>query len=64
MDHTTAVTATAVSTTAARIRHIEGLLAAHPNVDLEFARRWIRVFSTAMGMPDILEDFEKALARR
>lgn len=46
------------------IQDIEGLFAAHPNVDIEFARRWIREFSTAMGMPDILEDFEKALTRR
>lgn len=43
---------------------IEGLLAVHPNANIEFVRRWLREFSTAMTMPDLVEDFEKAMARR
>lgn len=46
------------------IQDIEALLATHPNADIEFVRRWIREFATAVGMSDIPEDFERALARR
>lgn len=43
---------------------IEGLLDAHPNANLEIARQCIREFANAMTMPDLLEDFEKIVARR
>ncbi len=43
---------------------IEGLLDVHPDANLEFVRRWLREFSIAMTMPDLLEDFDKAVARR
>jgi predicted nucleotidyltransferase len=43
---------------------IEGLLAVHPGADLVFVRQWLREFSAAVNMPDLLDDFEKAVARR
>jgi Nucleotidyl transferase of unknown function (DUF2204) len=43
---------------------IKGLLDAHPGADLNIVRRWVREFSKAMTMPDLLEDFEKIAARR
>jgi hypothetical protein len=46
------------------LRDIEGLLDVHPNADIDRVRRWVREFSTAIAMPDILEDFEKLLTRR
>ncbi len=46
------------------IQDFQGLLVAHPDVDVAFARRWIGEFSTAMGMPDILDEFDTLLAER
>lgn len=46
------------------LRDIEGLLDSHPDADLEHVRRWVREFSTAMTMPDLLEQLEALLARR
>ena len=46
------------------IQDLEGLLVAHPDVDVASARRWIREFSTAMGMPDILDEFDTLVAQR
>ena len=46
------------------LQDIEGLLAAHPTVDLNVVRRWVREFANAMTMPDLLEDFEKIVARQ
>jgi Nucleotidyl transferase of unknown function (DUF2204) len=43
---------------------IKGLLDAHPDADLNTVRQWVREFATAMTMPDLLEDFEKIVARR
>jgi hypothetical protein len=43
---------------------IRGLLDAHPDVNLTLVRQWVREFSTAMTMPDLLEDFEKLVAKR
>lgn len=43
---------------------IEGLLDVHPDADIERVRQWVREFSTAMTMPDLLEGFEKLLAQR
>ena len=42
---------------------IEGLLTAHPDADVGAARRWVSEFSTAAGMPDILEQFDRAVVR-
>lgn len=46
------------------IEDIRGLLAAHPQADISEARRWVQEFATAMNMLDILEEFDKLLARR
>jgi hypothetical protein len=35
-----------------------------PDADVESVRAWVREFATAMTMPDLLEGFEKLLARR
>jgi hypothetical protein len=43
---------------------IEGLLDAHPQANLDIVRQRVSEFATAMTMPDLLEDFEKLLARR
>jgi Nucleotidyl transferase of unknown function (DUF2204) len=42
---------------------IEGLLAAHPETDLVTVRRWVREFATAMSMSDMLDDFDRVVAR-
>jgi len=36
----------------------------HPKADIELVRQWVREFVTAMSMSDIVDDFEKVLARR
>ncbi|MEA3133914.1 MAG: hypothetical protein QOG17_1760 [Gammaproteobacteria bacterium] len=46
------------------LEDIEGLLAVHPSADLGFVRQWLREFSAAVTMPDLLDDFEKVVARR
>lgn len=46
------------------MQDIEGLLDAHPDADVETVRRWVREFATATTMSDLVEDFEKVLARR
>jgi hypothetical protein len=46
------------------VQDLEGLLVAHPEVDVASARRWIREFAIAMSMPDILEEFDALLAQR
>jgi hypothetical protein len=46
------------------MQDIEGLLAAHPDVDLHAIRQWVREFANATTMPDLLEDFEKLVVRR
>ncbi len=46
------------------LEDIRGLLAAHPGADLSMARRWIREFATATGLPDMLEQFDKVVAER
>ncbi len=45
------------------LQDIEGLLAAHPDADIFAVRRWVREFATAMSMPDMLDDFDKTVAR-
>ncbi len=46
------------------IADIESILDAHPKLDLRRVRRWVKEFSKAVGMPEILEDLEKMLARK
>lgn len=43
---------------------IDELLAAHPEANIEAVRRWVREFGVATAMSDLLEDFDKAVARR
>jgi hypothetical protein len=45
------------------LQDIEGLLAAHPDADIVAVRRWVREFATAMSMSDMLDDFDKVVAR-
>ena len=46
------------------LRDIEGLLDVHANADVNAVLQWIREFSKAMAMPDLLQGFEKLLAAR
>lgn len=46
------------------LRDIEGLLDVHPDANVESVRQWVREFSIALSMPDLLEGFEKLLAQR
>jgi uncharacterized protein (DUF2336 family) len=46
------------------LQDIRGLLAAHPDADVALVRRWVGEFATAMGMPDMLEEFDRPLASR
>ncbi|MGH9561049.1 MAG: nucleotidyltransferase [Terracidiphilus sp.] len=46
------------------LHDIRGLLAAHPDADVELVRRWVREFATAMSMPDMLEEFDTLVAGR
>jgi predicted nucleotidyltransferase len=43
---------------------IDGLLAAHPSLDVERVRRWVRIFADALEAPEIYEDLENRLARK
>ena len=43
---------------------IEGVLDAHPHVDLNAVRRWVGEFAKALEAPEILEDIENLLRRR
>lgn len=43
---------------------IESILDAHPVLDLRRVRQWVRQFSTALEMPQILDDLEIILAQR
>lgn len=45
------------------LQDIEGLLAAHPDADIVAVRQWVREFATAMSMSDMLDDFDKVVAR-
>ena len=46
------------------VEDLQGLLAAHPELDVASARRWIREFAIAMSMPDMLREFDALLAQR
>jgi hypothetical protein len=43
------------------LEDIRGLLAAHPKADTPAARRWVREFSVATGMSDMLDEFDRLL---
>ena len=43
---------------------IDGLLAAHPKIDVRRVRRWVQNFAIALETPEILEDIKQRLARR
>jgi hypothetical protein len=45
------------------LQDIEGLLAAHPGADVAAVRQWVSEFATAMSMVDMLDDFDKLVAR-
>lgn len=46
------------------LQDIEGLLDAHPEADVDSVRRWVREFAAATAMSDLIDDFERLLARR
>jgi predicted nucleotidyltransferase len=46
------------------LQDIEGLLDAHPDANVEIVTRWVREFATAVAMSDMIEDWNKLLARR
>lgn len=43
---------------------IESILDAHPKLNLRRVRQWVKEFSVAIEMPDILNDLENILARK
>lgn len=43
---------------------IEGLLAAHLDLDLRRVRRWVRAFADALETPELYDDLQKRLRRR
>lgn len=45
------------------LQDIEGLLQAHPNLDLQGVRQWVREFASVTAMSDLIDDFDKLLAR-
>jgi hypothetical protein len=45
------------------LEDIEGLLAAHPEADISTVRRWVGEFATAMSTSEMLDDFDKSVAR-
>lgn len=42
---------------------IEGLLTTHPEANIEKVRQWVREFSTAITMPELLTDFDKLVSK-
>ncbi len=42
---------------------IESILDVHTRLNLRRIRKWVKEFSKAIGMPEILNDFENILAR-
>jgi hypothetical protein len=43
---------------------IEGLLAAHPDLDLRRVRRWVRAFAEALETPELYDDLQQRLKAR
>lgn len=46
------------------LQDVEGLLEAHPEVDLEVVRRWVREFAVAAAMPELIDDLRRLLDNR
>ncbi len=46
------------------IADIESILDTHPKLDFRRVRRWVKEFSRAIEMPEILQDLENVLARK
>lgn len=42
---------------------IQGILDAHPDLNLQRIRQWVREFADVLEMPEILTDLEKMLSR-
>lgn len=45
------------------LQDIEGLLQAHPQLDLQSVRQWVREFASVTAMSDLIDDLDKLLAR-
>jgi hypothetical protein len=45
------------------MQDVQSLLGANPNVNVESVRRWVREFAIATSMSDLIDDFDKAVAR-
>jgi hypothetical protein len=45
------------------LQDIEGLLQAHPTLDLQGVRQWVREFASVTAMSCLIDDFDKLLAR-
>ncbi len=43
---------------------IEGLVAAHPDLDAERIRRWVRTFADTLETPELYEDLERRLPQQ
>jgi hypothetical protein len=43
---------------------IEGLLTAHPDLDVRRVRRWVRTFADALEAPELYDDLQERLGRR
>jgi hypothetical protein len=46
------------------ILDIEGLLIAHPDLDVRRVRRWVRAFADALEAPELFDDLQERLALR
>lgn len=46
------------------LEDVRGLLASHPDTDVNHVRRWVREFAAALGTPQLLDAFERLLAER
>jgi hypothetical protein len=46
------------------LEDIRGLLSAHPKADIAATRRWIREFSVAAGMSEMLLEFDRLVEQR
>jgi predicted nucleotidyltransferase len=57
------VTMKAVARRGRDIVDIESIMDVHRDLDINYIRRWLREFSSALDMPEILEDFEQLLRR-
>ncbi len=45
------------------LQDIDGLLAANPQADLVAVRQWVSEFATALSVSDMLDEFDKLVAR-